>query len=86
MAVDYNNNKGHVDTIDQMRCSASVYSTRPTPTATVSTPVTWEEIERGIKIEDFRMDNVPARVRALGDLWKPMLVQRGRFRLERLLA
>ena len=26
-----------------------------------STPVTWDEVERGIRIEDFRIDNVPAR-------------------------
>jgi len=28
---------------------------------------------------------VPARVRKLGDLWKPLLAARGRFRLERVL-
>ena len=43
-----------------------------------------EEVERGIKIDDFRMDNVPERVRRLGDLWKPLLLKSGRFRLERL--
>ena len=41
--------------------------------ATVSTPVTWEEVERGVAIDDFRIDNVPARVKKLGDLWKPLL-------------
>jgi bifunctional non-homologous end joining protein LigD len=68
------------------RTLASVYSARPTPLAAVSTPVTWEEIERGIEIENFRIDNVPARLRALGDLWKPLLAQRGRFHLDRLLG
>jgi hypothetical protein len=28
---------------------------------------------------------VPARVRRLGDLWKPLLAARGRFRLEEVL-
>jgi bifunctional non-homologous end joining protein LigD len=51
----------------------------------VSTPVTWKEIERGIEIDDFRIDNVPARVKKLGDLWKPLLAMRGRFKLETLL-
>ena len=38
---------------------------RPHPRATVSTPVTWEEVEGGVEIEDFRLDNVPrARPRA----------------------
>jgi bifunctional non-homologous end joining protein LigD len=55
---------------------------RPTKSATVSTPVTWEEVERGFRIEDFRIDNVPARVRELGDLWRPLTMSRGRFKLE----
>lgn len=73
--VDYNQNAWG-------RTLASVYSVRPTPRATVSTPVRWEEIERGIRIEDFRIDNVPARLSKLGDLWKPLLLQRGRVRLD----
>jgi len=28
---------------------------------------------------------VPARVKAKGDLWKPLLSERGRFRLEKYL-
>ena len=76
--VDYNQNAWG-------RTLASIYSPRPKPRATVSTPVTWEEIERGVAIEDFHIGNVPARVRELGDLWKPLLVARGRFNLERVL-
>ena len=76
--VDYNQNAWG-------RTLASVYSVRPTVRATVSTPVTWDEVESGFDIEDFRMDNVPERVRKLGDLWKPLLASRGRFALERLL-
>ena len=77
--VDYNQNAWG-------RTLASVYSVRPAPQASVSTPVTWREIETGIRIEDFRLDNVPSRVRKLGDLWKPLLAKRGRFHLDRLLA
>ena len=76
--VDYNQNAWG-------RTLASIYSVRPTVQATVSTPVTWEEVEAGFKIEDFAMDNVPERVRKQGDLWKPLLAPRGRFRLEDLL-
>ena len=76
--VDYNQNAWG-------RTLASAYSVRPRPRAPVSTPVTWEEIERGVSIEDFRLDNVPGRVRELGDLFKPLLQQRGRFQLEPLL-
>jgi bifunctional non-homologous end joining protein LigD len=76
--VDYNQNAWG-------RTLASLYSVRPTIRATVSTPVTWDEVESGFEIEDFRMDNVPERVRKLGDLWKPLMGSRGRFRLEQLL-
>jgi bifunctional non-homologous end joining protein LigD len=72
--VDYNQNAWG-------RTLASIYSVRPTVAATVSTPVTWEEVSDGFEIGDFTLDNVPARVRKLGDLWKPLLAQRGRFRL-----
>ncbi len=77
--VDYNQNAWG-------RTLASIYSIRPTPKASVSTPVTWKEIEDGIKIEDFRIDNVPARLKKVGDLWKPLLAQKGRFRLQKLLG
>jgi bifunctional non-homologous end joining protein LigD len=76
--VDYNQNAWG-------RTLASVYSVRPTHRATVSTPVTWEELERGVSIEDFTMQNVPARVKKLGDLWAPLLKKSGRFSLERVL-
>jgi bifunctional non-homologous end joining protein LigD len=64
--VDYNQNAWG-------RTLASIYSVRPTPFAGVSVPVTWEEIERGVKIEDFRLDNAVERVKKLGDLWKPVV-------------
>jgi bifunctional non-homologous end joining protein LigD len=73
--VDYNQNAWG-------RTLASLYSVRPKEIPSVSTPVTWKELERGIKTEDFRIDNVPARVKRLGDLWKPLLANKGRFRLE----
>jgi bifunctional non-homologous end joining protein LigD len=72
--VDYNQNAWG-------RTLASVYSVRPTPKAAVSTPVTWKEIERGIKIEDFRLDNVRKRIEKVGDLWAPLLSSRKRFDL-----
>ena len=76
--VDYNQNAWG-------RTLASVYSPRPSPKAAVSTPVGWAEVEKGIEIDDFRIDNVPARVKKLGDLWKPLLAARGRYNLERVL-
>lgn len=67
------------------RTLASVYSLRPKPAATVSTPVTWEEIGRGIRIEDFTVFNVPARLRKIGDLWEPLLSEKGRTDLSAFL-
>jgi bifunctional non-homologous end joining protein LigD len=75
--VDYNQNAWG-------RTLASVYSVRPRPRATVSTPVTWDEVVRGFDLDDFRIDNVPARIAKLGDLWAPLNAARGRFDLGRL--
>jgi len=72
--VDYNQNRWG-------STLASIYSVRPRPEASVSTPVTWKEVERGVRIEDFTVKNVPSRVAKLGDLWKPLLAARGRFNL-----
>jgi bifunctional non-homologous end joining protein LigD len=76
--VDYNQNAWG-------RTLASVYSVRPKDRPTVSTPLKWSELERGVALDDFRIDNVPARVRRLGDLFKPLVGKRGRFRLEAYL-
>lgn len=73
--VDYNQNAWG-------RTLASIYSVRPRKEATVSTPITWREIERGVRIEDFTVANVPTRVGKLGDLWKPLLAAKGRFDLK----
>jgi bifunctional non-homologous end joining protein LigD len=67
--VDYNQNAWG-------RTLASIYSVRPTPFAGVSMPVTWEEIEGGVKIEDFHLRNAVARLEEEGDLWKPVLGKR----------
>ena len=76
--VDYNQNRWG-------STLASIYSPRPRPEATVSTPVTWKEIERGLRIEDHTVTNVPARVKRLGDLWKPLVGKRGHFDLRKFV-
>jgi bifunctional non-homologous end joining protein LigD len=77
--VDYNQNAWG-------RTLASIYSVRPRPRAPVSTPVTWKEIDKGVTIEDFRLDNVRDRIEKVGDLWKPLLGKRGRVDLGKFLA
>jgi bifunctional non-homologous end joining protein LigD len=65
---------------------ASIYSVRPKPRAMVSTPVTWKELEKGVRLEDFRIDNVRQRITKLGDLWKPLLSAKERTNLDRFFS
>ena len=76
--VDYNQNRWG-------STLASIYSVRPRPQATVSTPVTWKEVRAGVRIEDFRLDNVRGRIDDVGDLWKPLLAGRGRANLSKYM-
>jgi bifunctional non-homologous end joining protein LigD len=69
--IDYNQNAWG-------QTLASIYSVRPRPRATVSTPLTWQEVAAGAEIEDYRIDNVRQRIEKHGDLWKPLLASRGR--------
>ena len=75
--IDYNQNAWG-------RTLASIYSVRPQPKATVSTPITWKELADGPHIEDFRIDNMLERVKKVGDLWAPLLKRNGRAKLESL--
>ena len=72
--IDYNQNAWG-------RTLASIYSVRPRPLAPVSMPVTWKEVEKGIRIEDFRIDNAVERIHRTGDLWKPLVRKVGRVDL-----
>ena len=65
---------------------ASLYSVRPKPRATVSTPVAWKELEKGVRLDDFRIDNVRQRITKLGDLWKPLLSAKERTNLDRFFS
>jgi bifunctional non-homologous end joining protein LigD len=76
--VDYNQNAWG-------RTLASVYSVRPHPRACVSTPITWKEVDAGVRIEDFRIDSVLARFKKTGDLFKPLLLKTGRVDLRKYL-
>jgi len=77
--VDYNQNAWG-------RTLASAYSPRPRPLATVSAPITWDELDAGARIEDFDLFNMPARIAAVGDLWAPLRAGSGRFDLAPLLG
>lgn len=52
---------------------AGPYSLRPKPGATVSTPLHWDEVKKGLKMESFNIRNAVDRVRSEGDLFKGVL-------------
>jgi bifunctional non-homologous end joining protein LigD len=49
------------------------YSLRPKPGATVSMPLHWEEVKKGLQMADFTIFNALERIRLKGDLFKPVL-------------
>ena len=69
--IDWSQNDGHKTTV-------SVYSLRAKARPTVSTPVTWDEVEACTEEGDasllvFTSDDVVERVDRLGDLFRPLL-------------
>jgi bifunctional non-homologous end joining protein LigD len=69
--VDWSQNDEHKTTI-------SVYSLRAREHPTVSTPVTWEEVEKTLKKKDasllvFEAKKAVARFEKIGDLFEPLL-------------
>ena len=69
--VDWSQNDEHKTTI-------AVYSLRAREHPTVSTPVTWDEVERAHKKKDaallvFEASQVVSRFEKLGDLFEPVL-------------
>lgn len=64
--IDYLQNR-HGQTL------ASVYSVRPKPGATVSTPLEWNEVNDTLHPSQFTIKNTLKRLEKKGDLWKPVL-------------
>jgi len=48
---------------------ASAFTARAKPKASVSMPLTWKQIEQGVKITDFTITNVPDLLKKKGDAW-----------------
>jgi DNA ligase D-like protein (predicted polymerase)/DNA ligase D-like protein (predicted 3'-phosphoesterase) len=49
------------------------YSVRPKPGATVSMPLHWEEVKKGLKMKDFNIRNGLGRIKMEGDIFKPVI-------------
>ena len=63
---------------DQHKTTIAVYSLRARERPTVSTPITWEEVEQTLKKKDpqrlvFEAADVLKRVEKMGDLFEPLL-------------
>ena len=52
---------------------ASVYSVRPKPGATVSTPLDWKEVNSKLDFREFTIHNIADRLKKHGDLFKGVL-------------
>jgi bifunctional non-homologous end joining protein LigD len=52
---------------------AAPYSLRPKPGATASAPLHWEEVKKGLSIQDFTIENMHSRANEVGDIFKPVL-------------
>jgi bifunctional non-homologous end joining protein LigD len=63
--LDYNQNV-------RGKTLASIYSARPSPQASVSIPLHWDELTK-VYPTDFTILNVPKRLSAVGDLWENIL-------------
>lgn len=49
---------------------AAPYSARPKPMATVSTPISWDEVDNDLSIQDFTIFNIYDRVTTINDPWE----------------
>jgi bifunctional non-homologous end joining protein LigD len=56
---------------------ATAYSARASEYAGVSTPLTWDEVDRGVRREEFTLETTPSRLKTVGDLWKPLRLSKG---------
>ena len=64
---------------------ATAYSARATDLASVSTPLTWREVDAGVDPRAFTIRTLPDRLRAVGDLWAGLAASPG-VALDEVLA
>ncbi|MGC4231693.1 MAG: DNA ligase D [Niabella sp.] len=69
------NKKIYVDYLQNRKGQtiASAYSVRPKKGATISAPLDWKEVKKGLHPSQFDINTVPKRVAKLGDIFKPVL-------------
>jgi bifunctional non-homologous end joining protein LigD len=72
----------------KIKTIAAPYALRAHPGATVSTPLAWREVKKGLSPSNFTIKNAPARFARVGDLFRGVLEKPQRLEpaLERLAA
>lgn len=60
---------------------ASAFTARAKPKATVSMPLTWDQVSKGVKISDFTIINVPELLEKKGDAWAEFFNSRQTLKL-----
>jgi bifunctional non-homologous end joining protein LigD len=65
----------------------AAYSLRERRGATVSAPLEWNELRATLRLEQFTIETMPARIRKVGDLWGAALKHRNTRRaIDRVLG
>jgi bifunctional non-homologous end joining protein LigD len=78
-AIKARGSRVYVDYLQNIRGKtlASAYSPRASEFAGVSTPLTWEEVEKGVSPKDFTIRTFAARLEEVGDLWAALRQSKG---------
>lgn len=78
-ALDARGSRVYVDYLQNARGKtlATAYSARATEAASVSAPLTWDEVEGGVDPRDFTVRTMPSRLHAVGDRWAVLRQSRG---------
>ncbi|MDP4199191.1 MAG: non-homologous end-joining DNA ligase [Bacteroidota bacterium] len=78
MTADRKSTEVYVDYLQNIegKSLAAAYAVREKPGAPVSAPITWSEITKKLSIEQFTMQNMPARLKKKGDLYSEVLTKR----------
>jgi bifunctional non-homologous end joining protein LigD len=78
-AVNARGRRVYIDCLQNIlgKTLATAYSARASDYAGVSTPLSWDEVYRGVRREDFTIETVPARLKEIGDLWKELRESKG---------
>lgn len=77
-ALNKRNGKLYLDYLQNKKGQtlASVYSVRPKPGATVSTPLLWKEVKPGLHPSQFHLFNIQERLQKHGDLFEGVLKEK----------